>query len=123
LLILLYEVNAMYRQIFIDGRPLPVDPTPGWNGYSTAAWEGDTLVVRTEGLRDDLWIDFGGSPLSDAAKITERMRRLNYGTLELEVTVDDPQAYTAPWTGTTTQSIALDTELIDELLLDNENSY
>ena len=61
LLVLLYEVNAMYRQIFIDGRPLPVDPTPGWNGYSTAGWEDDTLVIQTAGFRDNLCIDMGGS--------------------------------------------------------------
>ena len=80
LLVLLYEVNAMYRQIFIDGRPLPEDPTPGWNGYSTARWDGDTLVVQTAGFRDNLWIDMGGSPMSDAAKMTERIRRPNYGS-------------------------------------------
>jgi hypothetical protein len=123
LLVLLYEVNAMYRQIFIDGRPLPEDPTPGWNGYSTARWEGDTLVVRTAGFRDNLWIDMIGSPMSDAAKMTERMRRPNYGTLELEITVDDPKVYTRPWTVSMTQNIELDTELIDEFCLENEKSY
>src|SRR5215472_3965979 len=87
LLVLLYEVNAMYRQIFIDGRPLPEDPNPGWNGYSTARWEGDALVVQTAGFRDGLWIDMGGSPLSDASKLTERVRRPSYGTLELEIAV------------------------------------
>ena len=123
LLVLLYEVNAMYRQIFTDGRPLPVDPTPGWNGYSTATWEGDTLVVQTAGFRDNLWIDMGGSPMSDAAKMTERMRRPNYGTLELEITVDDPKVYTRPWTVSMKQNIELDTELIDEFCLENEKSY
>jgi len=123
LLALLYEVNAMYRQIFIDGRPLPVDPTPGWNGYSTARWEGDTLVVQTAGFRDNLWIDMGGSPMSDAAKMTERMRRPNYGTLELEIIIDDPKVYTRPFTVNLTQNIELDTELIDEFCLENEKSY
>jgi hypothetical protein len=123
LLVLLYEVNAMYRQIFVDGRPLPTDPTPGWNGYSTARWEGDTLVVQTAGFRDNLWIDMGGSPMSDAAKMTERMRRPNYGTLELEITVDDPKVYTRPWTVSMKQAIELDTELIDEFCLENEKSY
>src|SRR5579862_385376 len=66
LLVLLYEVNAIYRQIFIDGRPQPEDPNPSWTGYSTAHWEGDTLVVQTEGFRDNLWIDTWGSPMSDA---------------------------------------------------------
>ncbi len=123
LLVLLYEVNAMYRQIFIDGRPQPVDPNPAWNGYSTAAWEGDTPVVQTAGFRDDLWIDMGGSPMSDAAKMTERIRRPNYGTLELEITVDDPKVYTRPWTINTAQAIMLDAELIDEFCLENEKSF
>jgi hypothetical protein len=120
--VLLNEVNAMYRQIFIDGRPLPEDPTPSWNGYSTAAWEGDTLVVRTIGFRDGLWLDTSGSTMSDAAKMTERIRRPNFGTLEIEVTVDDPKAYTRPWTVSMPQTIVLDTELIDEFCLENEKS-
>lgn len=123
LLVLLYEVNAMYRQIFTDGRPLPVDPNPGWNGYSTAVWDGDTLVVQTVGFREDLWIDMSGSPMSDAGKLTERIRRPNYGTLELEITVDDPKVYTRPWTVKMTQSLELDTELMDEFCLENEKSY
>jgi len=123
LLVLLYEVNAIYRQIFIDGRSLPEDRNPGWNGYSTARWEGDTLVVRTAGFRDGLWIDMGGSPMSDAAQLTERIRRPNYGTLEVEITVDDPKVYTRPWTVKHTQNIELDTELIDEVCLENEKSY
>jgi hypothetical protein len=123
LLVLLYEVNAMYRQIFIDGRPLPEDPTPGWNGYSTARWEDDTLVVQSAGFRDNLWIDTGGSPMSAAAKMTERIRRPNYGTLEIELTIDDPKNYTKPFTVTMTDNIELDTDLIDEFCLENEKSY
>jgi len=122
LLILLNEVNAMYRQIFIDGRPLPEDPNPSWNGYSTAAWEGDTLVVRTIGFRDDLWLDTAGSPLTEAGKMTERIRRPNFGTLEVQITIDDPKAYTRPWTVQMNQAITLDTELIDEMCLENEKS-
>jgi len=123
LLVLLYEVNAMYRQIFIDGRPLPADMTPGWNGYSTARWDGDTLVVQSAGFRDDMWMDMRGSPVSDVAKLTERLRRPNYGTLEVELTVDDPKNYTTPWTVKMTQAIQLDTELIDEFCLENEKSW
>jgi hypothetical protein len=122
LLILLNEVNAMYRQIFLDGRPLPVDPNPAWNGYSSARWEGDTLVIQTAGFRDGLWLDMAGSPMTDAAKLTERMRRPNFGTLEVQVTVDDPKAYTRPWTVDMPQQITLDTELIDEICLENEKS-
>ena len=123
LLVVLYEVNAMYRQIFTDGRPLPEDPTPGWNGYSTGRWESDTLIVQTIGFRDSLWIDLHGSPMSDAAKMTERLRRPNYGTLEVEITVDDPKVYTQPWTVRMDQVIELDTDLIDEFCLENEKSY
>jgi hypothetical protein len=123
LLALLYEVNAMYRQVFIDGRPFPADPTPTWNGYSVAAWDGDTLVVRTTGFRDDLWLDMMGSPMSNAATMTERIRRPSIGTLVVEVTVDDPKAYTRPWTVTLQQTLAVDLELIDEFCLENEKSY
>ena len=80
LLVILNEQNASYRQIFTDGRPLPADPDPSWNGYSSGKWEGETLVVQTTGFRDGLWLDTGGSPLTDAARITERFRRVNYGT-------------------------------------------
>ena len=120
LLVILNELNASYRQIFTDGRPLPVDPNPAWNGYSSGKWEGDTLVVQTTGLRDGLWLDTGGSPLTDAARITERFQRVNYGTLDIQMTVDDPKAYTRPWTIHLTQIVALNTELLDYICLENE---
>src|SRR5262249_17615329 len=123
LMVLLYEVNAMYRQIFIDGRPQPKDPNPAWNGYSTAHWEGDTLVVQTEGFRDNLWIDMNGSPMSGAAKMTERMRRPNYGTLEIALTIDDPKTYTKPFAVNLVQNIEVDTELADESCLEGEKDY
>jgi len=119
-LVILNEQNASYRQIFTDGRPLPVDPNPSWNGYSSGKWENDTLVVQTTGFRDALWLDTGGSPLTDAARVTERFRRVNYGTLEIELTIDDPKAYTKPWTIKVTQIIAPDTELLDYICLENE---
>jgi hypothetical protein len=122
LLIMLDEFNASYRQVFTDGRPLPVDPQPAWNGYSTARWDGDTLVIDTAGFRDDLWLDMRGNPLTSAAKVSERLRRPNFGTLEIEFTVDDPKAYTKPWTVQIKQFIVLDTELIDEICLENEKS-
>src|SRR5262249_54186347 len=96
LVVILYERGMEYRQMFTDGRPLPVDPQPSFNGYSSGKWEDDTLVVRTVGFRDDLWADARGNPITDAAKVTERLRRPNYGSLENEVTVDDPKAYTTP---------------------------
>jgi len=123
LLVLLYEVNAMYRQIFIDGRPFPQDMNPAWNGYSVAHWEGDTLLVETRGFRDNLWIDMQGSPMSDAAKMTERISRPNFGTLLIALTIDDPKTYTKPFTVNLVQTLEADTELVDEFCLENEKSY
>jgi hypothetical protein len=123
LLVILNEYNASYRQIFLDGRPLPEDPTPSWNGYSTAKWERDTLVVQTIGFRDDLWLDGSGNPLTEAGKITERIRRPNFGSLDVEVTVDDPKAYTKPWTVQLRQFLVVDTELMDEICLEGEKSF
>jgi hypothetical protein len=120
LLIFLMERNASYRQVFTDGRPLPEDPNPSWNGYSTGHWEGDTLVVESNGFRDGQWLDRSGSPLTEAAKITERFRRPNYGTLEIDLAINDPKAYTKPWSIHLTQSIVLNTELLDYICLENE---
>jgi hypothetical protein len=120
LFIILSERDVTYRQIFTDGRRLPSDPDPTWNGYSVGAWEGDTLVVRTNGLRDGTWLDRNGSPMTAAAKIVERFRRVNYGRLEVAVTVDDPKAYAQPWTVTLVQRIVLDTDLLDYHCMDNE---
>jgi len=117
-IVLLHEFNASFRQVFTDGRPLPVDPNPSWHGYSTGRWEGDTLVVRTNGLRDGLWLDMSGTPLTDAATLTERITRPNYGTLDIAFTVDDPKAYTRPWTVNLRQEIVVDTDLIEEICLE-----
>jgi len=120
LVVILSERDVTYRQIFTDGRPLPKDPNPSWNGYSIGRWEGDALVVQTNGLRDDTWLDRKGSPLTDVATLTERFRRVNYGRLEIDVTVNDPKAYTRPWTVKLNQLIVLNTELLDYHCLDNE---
>jgi len=120
LLLFLDEWNASYRQIFTDGRSLPVDPQPSWNGYSSGKWEGDTLVVETAGFRDGLWLDMKGDPMTDAAKVTERFRRLNYGNMEIEITVDDPKAYSKPWSIKLKQFIVLNTELLDYMCMENE---
>jgi hypothetical protein len=120
LLVMLDEMNALYRQVFTDGRPLPEDPEPSWQGYSSGKWEGGTLVVDSNGFRDDLWIDWNGSVITSAAKVQERISRPAYGRLDVGVTVDDPKAYTKPWTVTLHERIALDTELIDEVCLENQ---
>ena len=120
LLVVLNEMNAGYRQVFTDGRPLPKDPNPSWQGYSSATWAGYTLVIDTIGLRDDTWIDWNGSVLTEAAKVREEIRRPDFGHLEIKVTVDDPKAYTKPWSVTLRQRIVVDTDLIDEICLENE---
>jgi hypothetical protein len=120
LTILLYEKSFVYRQIFTDGRPLPIDPQPSFYGYSSGKWEGDTLVVQTVGLRDEGWADEEGSPITEAAKVTERFRRPNFGSLEIELTVDDAKAYTAPWTIQLRQRIKLDTDLLEYVCGENE---
>jgi hypothetical protein len=122
-IVILYEGNSGIRQVFTDGRPLPPhDAQPWWYGYSVGKWDGDTLVVETTGFRDDGWLDVNGSPLTEAGKMTERFRRVNYGNLDIEVTVDDPKAYTKPWTAKMTQRIMLDTELIEFVCNENEKS-
>jgi len=120
LVVFLNERNASYRQIFTDGRPLEEDPNPSWNGYSTGHWDGDTLVVETKGFQDGQWLDRSGSPLTSAAKMTERFHRVNYGTLEIDLTVDDSKAYTKPWSIHLSQAIVLNTELLDYICLENE---
>jgi hypothetical protein len=120
LLIVLNEMNAGYRQVFTDARALPDDPTPAWQGYSSGKWSGDTLVIDTIGLRDDTWIDWNGSVVTEAAKVREEIRRPSFGFLEVKVTVDDQKAYTKPWSVTLRQRIVVDAELIDEVCIENE---
>ncbi len=120
-ILILYEANDGIRQIFTDGRPLPRgNPQPWWYGYSVGKWDGDTLVVETTGFRDDVWLDVEGSPLTEAGKMTERIRRVNYGSMETEITVDDPKAYTKPWTVNVSHRIMLDTDLIEFVCGENE---
>jgi hypothetical protein len=120
LLVMLNEMNAGYRQVFTDARALPDTPAPSWQGYSSAKWDGDTLIVDTIGMRDDTWIDWNGSVVTEAAKIREEIRRLDFGHIEIKATVDDPKAYTKPWTVTLRQRVVVDAELIDEVCLENE---
>jgi hypothetical protein len=121
LIVITYEANYGVRYIFMDGRPLPgKEAQPWWYGYSVGRWDGDTLVVTTTGFRDGGWLDIIGNPLTDAATLTERFRRPNYGTLEIDVTVDDPKAYTRPWTVRVNQRILLDTELMEFICHENQ---
>jgi hypothetical protein len=125
LIIIMYEGNEGLRQIFTDGRSLPVadeNLQPWWYGYSAGHWEGDTLVVETVGFRDDVWLDVLGSPLTNRGKLTERFTRLNYGQLQIDVTIEDPSAYTKPFTVRINQKLFPDNELIEFICNENEKS-
>jgi len=121
--VIIYEANSGLRQIFTDGRSLPPkDVQPWWYGYSVGHWDGDTLVVETTGFRDDVWLDVNGSPLTNAGKMIERYRRPTYGKLDIEVTVDDPSAYTKPFTVRVAQQLIPNTDLIEFICSENERS-
>ena len=96
-LLMFFELGHVWRTVWTDGRPLPKDPDPSYLGYSVGKWEGDTFIVDTIGFNDKLWDDSYGNPRSDATHLTERYRRLNYDTLELQIIIDDPKAYTKTW--------------------------
>ena len=128
LIVILYEANYGVRYIFTDGRKLPPqgDPTPWWYGYSVGHWEGDTLVVETNNLRGsesgphDGWLDVRGSPYSDEAKFIERFRRPMFGKLEIDVTLDDPKAYTKPFTIRINQRFMADEEPMEFICNENQ---
>jgi hypothetical protein len=127
-ILILYEANYGLRQIYTDGRTLPKqgDPQPLWYGYSVGHWEGDTLVVESNNLRGaedgpfDGWLDVRGSPYSREAKFTERFTRPTFGRLTIDVTVDDPKAYTKPFTVRINQQVMADTELIEFICNENQ---
>ena len=121
-LTILDEFMLQYRQIFLDGRALPTNPEPMFKGYSVGRWDGDTLVVETIGFKDESWLDLWGHPLTAQARTIERIRRINYGNLEVALTVDDPKAYTKPWTATIKLALALNTELLEYVCNENEKS-
>ncbi len=118
-LTILDEYMGQYRQIFLDGRPLPKDPEPTFKGYSVGRWEGDILVVETIGIKEN-WFNGQGYPLTEQARIVERIRRVDYGNLEVAITVDDPKAYTESWTRTIKLTLVLDTDLLEYICNENE---
>lgn len=120
LVVMLYETRTMFRQIFLDSHALVKDPQPTWMGYSTGAWEGDALVVQTTGFNDKTWLDDAGHPHSDAMKVTERIRRPDFGHLLVEITIDDPKMYSRPWTVTQDFLLSADDELLEYVC--NENN-
>jgi hypothetical protein len=138
-ILIIYESNYGLRTIYLDGRPLPPlgGPQPFWHGYSVGRWEGDTLVVESNNFRgvdpNDFhgvepdsfhgvgWLDHSGSPYTESMKVTERIRRVSYGQLDIEFTVDDPKAYSSPFTVRILQrNVADGSELIEFICHENQ---
>jgi hypothetical protein len=117
--IVLFE-DLTYRQIFLDGRELSKDPNPAFMGYSTGHWEGDTLVVESNGFNERTWIDHGGHSHSEALRTTERFRRPDFGHMEVQETLSDPAVASVPWTIDLSFELLADTEMIEYVCAENE---
>jgi len=116
LMMIMYESpNSPHRTVFTDGRDLPRDPNPTWLGYSVGKWEGETLVVTTAGFNDKGWLDSAGHPQSESLRVTERLRRRDFGHMDLEMTVDDPKVFTRPFTVKRERLLAPDTDLLEDV--------
>ena len=120
LLVVLQEVTAGFRQVFLDGRDHPKDLEPTWNGHSIGQWRGDTLVVETVGYNDRGWLDGAGHPRTARLRVIEEYQRPDLGHLEIKTTFDDPGAYAKPWTAKQVADLAPNEE-IQEFLC-NENN-
>jgi len=122
-LLMVWEANFGLRHVFTDGRPSPGnDPQPWWYGYTAGRWEGDTLVATTTHLKDGMWLDLRGTPLTGEATITERFRRPTFGRIEIDITIDDAKVFTRPFTVRVNQYLMLDTDLIEFICNENEQS-
>lgn len=120
LIVFVHEAFTLWRQVFMDGRRLADDANPTWLGYSTGRWDGDTLVIDSRGFNGKIWLDQLGKPTTDKLHVIERYRRTDYGHMTLEATIDDPGAYTKPWTVKETYHLLPDTELLEFVC--NENN-
>jgi hypothetical protein len=120
MVVILYEAVHSYRQIFTDGRELPKDPNPTWQGYSIGHWEGDDFVAETAGFNNQGWLDNDGRPATDALHVTERFRRKDFGHMDILITIDDSKAYTKPWNVKLPVTFMADTELLEYVC--NENN-
>ena len=116
----LYEADNTYRQIYTDGRKLPVDPQPAWGGYSVGKWEGDTLVVDAAGFNDKNWLDIAGHPHSEDMHIQERFHRRDFGHMDLSVSIDDPKMYTRSFTVKVTEVLVPDGDVLEMVCNENE---
>src|SRR5216117_1658689 len=116
LMVIVYESpNSPHRTVFTDGRDLPKDPNPTWLGYSIGRWEGDTLVITTAGFNDRAWLDSAGHPQTESLRLTERLHRRDFGHMDFEMTIDDPKAFTKPFTIKTERLLAPDTDLLEDV--------
>lgn len=118
--IVLFEQNTTFRQILLDGRPLPTAPLPSYMGYSVGRWEGETFVVESAGFNGKSWIDAAGHPITEQLHLTERIKRPTFGRLEIELTFDDPSAYAKPWTLRLQFNYVPDSELTESFCEDNK---
>ena len=121
-LILMLDEDLTYRQIFMDGRALETDTNPSWMGYSVGRWEGDTLVVESFGFNDRTWLDRDGHPHTEALRMTERYRRRDFGHMEIEITLNDPQVYARPWTVALRAELMADTDLLESVCNESHHS-
>jgi len=119
-IVMLYEVETTFRQIFIDGRKLPADMSPTWQGYSVGRWDGDTLVIDSAGFNDRSWLDARGTPRSTDMRIEERFHRRDYGHMDLTITITDPQIFTKPISFSVVEELLPDTDLLEHYCVENE---
>ena len=117
---ILYEVETTFRQVFTDGRKLPVDPSPSWMGYSVGRWEGDTLVVDTIGFNDRSWLDGRGHAHSEELRVEERFQRRDFGHMDVGITLTDPKMLTKPVSFTFMVELLPDTDLLEHYCLEHE---
>ena len=119
LLVVLYEGVNPQRMIYLDGRKHVLEQ-PAWMGYSVGTWNGDTLVVESNGFSERSWLDGMGHPRSEATRITESMRRRDFGHMEVDVTINDPKSYTRPFSIRYTQTLVPDTDVLESICAENE---
>jgi hypothetical protein len=117
----LFEADSVFRQIFTDGRKQPADPQPAWMGYSTGHWDGDTLVVETQGFNNLSPLDAMGHFHSDQLRLTQRFRRRDFGHMEIEMTFEDPKVFTRPVTFKSGQILIPDTEVMEAFCAESEH--
>jgi hypothetical protein len=107
--------------VYTDGRELPKDPNPTWLGYSIGRWDGDSFIITSAGFNDRGWLDSAGHPQTESLRVTERMRRRDFGHMDFEITIDDPNVFTRPFTIKTERLLAADTDLLEDVC-ENERS-